>query len=102
MKHWPDAFWFKRQVKGKGPWDFKQLDDRYQDFGNFHYGVVGAAFGFPKMVLHRMAGWAQSRTPENTRPEWGKWYGGFPFNDDPRDQAFISIGIAYYQNGCLK
>ena len=29
-----------------GPWDYKQIDPAYENFGNFHFGVVAAVFGW--------------------------------------------------------
>lgn len=36
--------------------DYKQSSSVYQDFGNFNYGAVGTAVGFPDSVLLREAG----------------------------------------------
>lgn len=89
-----DAFWFRNQVKHEGPWDFKQLGDPlYEDFGNFHYGVVGAAAGFPRKTLYQQAGAAQKRDPAGSSPSWDvpPYYG-----DDPRDHFNIELGINSY------
>lgn len=34
---------FYDYVRNHGPWDYKQLDKLLQEYGNFHYGVVGKA-----------------------------------------------------------
>ena len=31
--------WFYNQVRNHGPWDYKQLGGKYENFGNFHYGA---------------------------------------------------------------
>jgi Bacterial toxin 44 len=103
---------FKKAVENKGPWDYKQqgwtLTDTgnlgpspFQDFGNFNFGASGAAWGIPLNVLERGAGWGQGRAGTST-PEWGHWYQGPPYGDDPADQAQIAAGYQYYQNGCYK
>ncbi len=73
----------------------------YQDFGNFNYGAVGSAWGIPQDLLLRGAGYAQTQAGTST-PEWGNWYQGPPYGDDPADQEQIMQGIQYYQNGCYK
>jgi RHS repeat-associated protein len=103
--------WFNSQVHNGGPWDYKQvrvLNDfgkkypsLFQDFGNFHYGVVGAAAGIPTQILLRAAGHAQQEA-KTSNPAFGNWYGGPPYGDDPADQAQILAGVKYYQNGCYK
>ena len=103
---------FKKAVENKGPWDYKQqgwtLTDTgnfgpspFQDFGNFNFGAAGAAWGIPLNVLERGAGWGQGQAGTST-PEWGHWYQGPPYGDDPADQAQIAAGYQYYQNGCYK
>jgi hypothetical protein len=102
---------FYFNVKNSGPMDYKQqgqsLDDfggwhssPYQDFGNFNFGVTGAAAGIPSQVLLRGAGWAQQQA-KTSNPVFGHWYDwNPPYGDDPADQAMIKAGIAYYKNGC--
>ena len=97
-----DAFWFKNQVRNHGPWDYKQRGKQYEDFGNFHFGVVGRAFGFPSNILLREAGRAQMEAG-TSRPGWGEpgprfWpFGGSgSFGDDPADQDMINEGIVFY------
>jgi Bacterial toxin 44 len=93
---------FYRAVKNRSPWDYKQyglsLSDTgqlgpspYQDFSNFNYGAVGAAWGIPLNVLLRAAGYAQVAAGTST-PGWGHWYSGPPYGDDPADQAQILAG----------
>lgn len=87
--------WFYLQVRGHGPWDYKnQCGRQYANFGNFNYGATGHAAGIADSVLLRGAGWAQSRAG-TSRPEYGDWYGASPYGDDPDDQYWIRAGIEY-------
>jgi uncharacterized protein RhaS with RHS repeats len=89
--------WFYNSVKTGGDWDYKQLDIKYEDFGNFNYGATGAALGFSEQTLLRGAGWAHQRA--NNPDELNiKWMGAAPYGDDPKDQAQIKAGINYYIN----
>ena len=104
---------FYLEVRNGSPWDYKQsgrtLNDfgkltksPYLDFGNFNFGVVGAAAGFPSQELLRAAGFAQGRAGTSS-PEHGHWYSlKGPYGDDPADQAMIRAGIAYYESGCVR
>lgn len=104
--HKSNYLWFYAQVRNKGPWDYKQQGGEYADFGNFNYGVTGAAAGFAEATLLRVAGWAQVRAG-TSRPEWGAPVsllqallgvgGQAPYGDDPQDQYWISQGIKYYR-----
>jgi hypothetical protein len=92
--------WFASKVWPKHDWDFKQFnigDINYQDFGNFHYGAVGAAAGIPSWLLKRAAGIAQL-IAHTWEPEYGHWYWKFPYGDDPADQMQIDAGIKYYKS----
>ncbi len=86
---------FYDAVKNKGIWDFKQQDSKYANFGNFHFGIVGRAAGFPKTVLERMAGWTQARAGTSLS-KWGSPLGRRPYGDDPVDNFYIRSGIDYY------
>lgn len=97
--------WFYKQVQNKGPWDYKQLDRKYEDFGNFHYGAAGASVGFSRNTLERMAGWAQGVADTgSTDPSFGEsgfliFFGGRrPYGDDPRDNQQIRRGFAFGEN----
>lgn len=84
-------------VRNGGPWDFKQIKHKYADFGNFHYGVVGAAGGIPDSVLLRAAGWAQTRSGNHVARD-GHPLGSAPYGDDPLDQEQIKNGIWWYNH----
>lgn len=89
--------WFKDMIANKQPWDFKQINSMYADYGNYHYGAVGAALGIPDEVLLRAAGWAQMKAG-TTDKDWGHWLGFSPYGDDPLDQEWIKKGINYYKD----
>jgi len=89
---------FARAVKTGGVWDYKQLGDEYQDFGNYNYGVVGRACGFSDDTLKKAAGAYQIKSGTSS-PKWGWPWGASPYGDDPRDQKWINEGIADYNSG---
>ncbi|MFE8116922.1 polymorphic toxin type 44 domain-containing protein [Brenneria goodwinii] len=87
-------YWFYQRVRNGGPWDYKQQDRAWANFGNFNYGASGTAAGIPPNILFMGAGWAQSRAG-TSQPAWGLWYQKPPYGDDPRDQFWIQQGIDY-------
>ncbi|HWA11770.1 MAG TPA: RHS repeat-associated core domain-containing protein [Burkholderiales bacterium] len=93
--------WLYSQVQNKGPWDYKQQGSQYQDFGNFNYGATAAASNIPASIIYRGAGWAQGAA-NTSSPQWGTWWGSYPYGDDPADQYWIAQGIQYYRCGCYK
>ena len=116
MNHY---LWFRDQVKKGGPWDYNNSKLRtpeeiassiYDSFGNFHYGAVGAAAGFPLGELLRAAGYAQETSGDvRGAGQSGGLVGVFtgigakaPYGDKPQDQEPIRMGYAYYQKGCHK
>ncbi|MCA2028392.1 type IV secretion protein Rhs [Enterobacter sp. K16B] len=86
--------WFYQRVRNRGPWDYKQKNKLWADYGNFHYGAVGYAAGIPAEILHIAAGAAQE-VAKTSLPVWGHFYSDAPFGDDPRDQFWIKQGIDY-------
>lgn len=107
-------YWFYERVKIGGPWDYKTRGLQYENFGNFHYGAVGAAAGISEEVLLRMGGYVQVGVDNAMRAEnrpvthkrgkapsliealLGKG-GVAPFEDEEKDQYWISKGVRYYQ-----
>jgi hypothetical protein len=88
--------WFYYKVCNHGPWDFKQYNSDYEDFGNFHYGAVGTAGRLPEQILLRAAGYAQARAgTQDPEVDWGHWAWHDPYGDDPKDQKWIRKGIRY-------
>lgn len=98
--HGPSALtylWFYKQVRGHGPWDYKnQLGRKYENFGNFHYGAVGVAAGIKPEVLLRGAGFAQ-KSAGTSSPDFIGYKGPDAYGDDPSDQTWIRAGIDYAQ-----
>jgi RHS repeat-associated protein len=95
--------WFKSQVQNRGPWDYKQYDRAFENFGNYNYGYVGAAAGIPAGVLLRQAGKAQGRdgnAGDGGRSGNGIWGGSPPYGDQNIDQQMINRGIQDRKNGC--
>jgi hypothetical protein len=94
-----DLPWFYNQVRNGAIWDYKQIDpEKYQDFGNFHYGVVAAAMGIPEDVALRAAGVAQLFAG-TSKIEYGLPGVSGAYGDDPKDQQQIGDGYAYYNSG---
>jgi hypothetical protein len=133
-----NPFTFKNLVKDHGDWDYKNTGDKTifglaeqnektggitqfkyyglsmtaEDFGNFHFGVVGKATGlFPEQFMLEQAGEAQIKSG-TSRPEWQIYrtetvpieHRGTtnvkiplpPYGDDPLDQKMIKMGFSYY------
>lgn len=78
-------------VRTGGKWDYKQFGPEYQNFGNYHLGVVAGANGWPQDVSKFLAGmyqiWSGRSTLDWALPPWMS-----PYGDDPMDQQFIDIG----------
>jgi Bacterial toxin 44 len=101
--------WFKSMVGYGRPWDYKTRGEQYEDFGNWHYGLVGAAADFSEGTLLRAAGTAQVEHDRQANPLWGvsvNWVsagfgvgGTAPFGDDPVDQDWIHRGVVEYGTG---
>lgn len=108
--------WFLRKVQPGGEWDYKTTDlKKYEDSGNFHYGVIGAALEIDDTTLLRMAGYVQElialKPGRKAIPEeWGNagsilnifdiplgGTGSGYFGDQPKDQIMIRAGIAWYK-----
>lgn len=111
-KHKLQPFFFRNQVDSGQDWDFKDdennpeyrpyywFGDRLvnaENFGNLHYGYVGAAGGFPTGLLIDAPGLPQIKglknNSDNTRL-------GFIFTnfDDPADTMKILQGISAYKS----
>jgi len=97
---------FKQEVQTGGPWDYKDqvlgMQQAWADFGNFHYGFVGAGAGIPSSLLLWGAGAANWHDNPQPRPLYGSPFD--PSNpthgDQPGDQAQIQAGIAAFNSGC--
>lgn len=91
---------FYEKVKSKGDWDYKRQGQIYENFGNWHFGVMAAAAGWPKEIAMRGAG-AYQILHGTSSTEWGTPFdlGIFEhssFGDDPRDQLWIVRGYEAY------
>jgi hypothetical protein len=42
-------------------WDYKQIDKKYEDFGNYNYGVVMKAVGLTDRAMYYGAGYGQQK-----------------------------------------
>ena len=100
--HSLNPLWFRNQVKGWGPWDYKRRGAglRFEDFGNFNYGATGYAAGFSLDFLQRHAGGAQGepRGVGKKAPLFPtlRMFGGvYPYGDELRDAWMISAGYVY-------
>ena len=93
--------WFINQVKTGGPWDYKRGDPTYQDYGNWHFGIVAKAAGFSDRTTLTGAGLAHRRDNRGRYDPTGTPFILAPYWDDPRDQVMIARGINYFNN-CLE
>ncbi|EJL30021.1 polymorphic toxin type 44 domain-containing protein [Brevibacillus sp. BC25] len=103
--------YFAAKVRPGGPWDYKReigwnnlrtsvIDGKKhyltgEDIGNIHYGYVGR-YHFSKNTLLSAAGMVQVLVG-TARLSWFDTY-----FDDPTDQAAITRGIKWYENGTFK
>ncbi|MGH8454336.1 MAG: RHS repeat-associated core domain-containing protein [Nevskiales bacterium] len=92
-------FAFHDYVRNKGPWDFKQYNKDWEAFGNYNFGLVGAASGiFDLNTLLREAGRNQCESGSGD-PAWGKPNTSVSHGDDPVDYYWIITGWLDYQSG---
>lgn len=92
-----DPTGFYKQIDTDGPWDFKKINFKlYENYGNFHFGAVAAAFGVPEGIALRGAGLKQ-RIDNPDRPQPGNPLWEAPYWDDPRDQEMIKRGYRFYE-----
>lgn len=80
-------------MRSRGEWDYKyQFGSHYRDFGNFNYGAVLTAVGFPSGFVQDFAGFYQTYFTQN--PSTDNVHGG----DSQRDNDQIRAGICYAEN----
>lgn len=91
------AIEFYNAVRNGGKWDYKQLDKKFAEFGNFHFGIVAKAAGFSEEFSLRMAGAAQIKAGTSS-PDWSNPLLSEPYGDDPDDQNWIKSGFHTYSN----
>ena len=80
-----NATQFYNAVKAGGIFDYKTGGSQYENFGNYHFGIMAAAIGISVDDAVIGAGLYQFTT--NT----ARYYFGFPY-DDPVDSFFIRAG----------
>ena len=76
--------------------DYKQIDPKYADFGNFNYGAVTRALGIPDYISKLGAGWAQQKAKEKITNEEALARALLDpenYGDNPGDQIKIQEGI---------
>ncbi len=94
---------FYDKVRSGGDWDFKKRDTdrkKYEDFGNYHFGVVGRAAGWSPDTLRKGAG--AYAIYSGTSPEGSGWpwpFGQPPYGDDFIDHTWINQGIKDFDSG---
>jgi RHS repeat-associated protein len=92
-------FEFYNAVKSGGKWDYKQLDPaKYEDFGNYNYGVAGRAAGFGEYELKTAAGAYQMYSGTSDIDWLLPWSKTYAYGDDPNDQKWINEGIRDYES----
>ncbi len=88
---------FKKRVQNKGIWDYKQGGSQFEEFGNYHFGLMAAATGmFSLETIIREAGRAQCLA-KTSNPTFGTPDNVRPYGDDPRDQYWVIIGFEDYR-----
>lgn len=96
-------------MKSHGKWDSKRRSPAYEYYGNFHYGVVGRAAGYPRALLLMAGGLVQEIISGTSRVEWGNFWDGYlndthdsSYGDDPRDQYWIRKGMEFHDTNHRK
>ncbi|MCG3677686.1 cadherin-like domain-containing protein [Aliarcobacter butzleri] len=118
--------WFRKMVApqsqnpdGTPNWDFKMYDKNtrlegqssiYEDFGNFHYGVILKSLGFSNNVIKSAAGGAQTVSNSKgkldlfteSKEDYMEAFFSFDkqhgWKDNPEDQIQIDKGIKAAEN----
>ena len=107
--HYLNILFFAKAVRTGGVWDFKDINNSNhrafywfdgnlvtaEEYGNIHYGYVGAAGGFPTVLLIDAPGIVQVKN-NTAKPSY--WPTNF---DDPRDTKNILSGIAFYKGNLI-
>lgn len=103
----PGSLWglylFAKGVWDGGVMDYKQYGTQYDPYGNYTYGAVGRAAGYPSSTLMRMSGWAHYKFDLGLPANLGRALGENPppYWDNATDRGNISAGAQYYDNRCF-
>ncbi|QJB57022.1 polymorphic toxin type 44 domain-containing protein [Pseudodesulfovibrio sp. zrk46] len=81
--------WVYEKFQNDGKYDYKQIDKRYQAFGNYHYGLYTNAMKLNATFAQVAAGYAQFRAGTWEPEFYSTWL------DDPADNGAIRKGQAY-------
>ena len=87
-----DVQGFYNAVRNGGGWDYKQEGAQYADFGNWHFGLVAKAFGWPVGIARRGAGLAQMCAGTAKRTN-GHVFTQYPYRDADEDEKQITNGF---------
>ncbi len=87
-----NPWWFYQKVRRGGELDFRAVHEEYRAFGNYHYGAVATAMGFPRWLILRAAGWEHWWSGCSI-PAWKRPWSYWPYGDDPEDSLNIVKGI---------
>lgn len=87
-------------VRNGGKWDYKQRGSKFENFGNYNFGLTARAVGIPGNIPNRGAGWAQGQagTSDSSWGHWLDWPSNTSFGDDPIDQKWINEGIKDFES----
>jgi RHS repeat-associated protein len=101
-RHRGDFLWLYNNFKDYSKGDPKRKGKHFEDYGNWRFGVIASAAGFPSLAQDIGAGIYQARDGR-TRPDWLWPFPDViipfllpPFGDDPHDQVMIGLGQVYY------
>lgn len=94
--------WFNHMVRNNSDqhlpqsvsWDFKQIDSKYADFGNFWYGFAGKIIGISDTALKLGAGVAQGKANGlSDAAALLRALTSTDYGDNPGDQNQVQLGI---------
>jgi type VI secretion system secreted protein VgrG len=92
--------WLQSQLAPGGKLDPLRWGPEYEDFGNFHLGVMAAAAGIPLGVMMRQNGKRavaeHGASEERGDPGNGLFGGKAPYGNTPEHHALMVRGAAYH------
>ena len=87
---------FYNAVKTGGKWDYKVGHPEYENFGNYHFGYVAAAYGIPEGIAKLGAGLYQIKSGTSKLSFFDSYF------DDPKDQKWIDQGYKDYEKNAYQ